>query len=316
MIGVQQSDAQQSPQSILLSEMDVKMVLGSDCSTSISINSRVTNIGSTSLDQISLRLDVRSLDVLDADLDEVDIATDTVPAARYTIINLYPASPIEPASTAHIELNLITDCLQEHVGLNEDGDMDTSHLIFYMRPLNEVHNLTFTAVLPPYAVLQNETAAPLFPKPTSNFTDGSSFVFSWETSILLPGQELAYVIKYQIPVTYPQTSALPQNYTLVVLLAILGGAITTIVIERIPKFLALFRDKPQIVISGVSKQERDILDFIRGKGGTCTQREIYREMNLSQSIVSTVLTTLEEERGLIERTREGRENIIHLRENM
>ena len=304
----------QSPQDIVLSEMDVTMFLGNDCSTSIMINSRVTNTGSTPLNQISIRLDVRSLTILDVDVDEAAVTAEAAPAERYTIIDLYPISPVNAGSTVDIELSLITDCLQEHVGLNEAGDMDTSHLIFYMRPLNEVRNLTFTAVLPPYAVLQNETAAPLFPKPTSNFTDGSSFVFRWETSILLPGQELAYIVKYQVPVTISPAALVQQDFTLVVLLAVLGGAIATIVIERIPKVLSLFRDKPQIVISGISKQEREILDFIRRKDGTCTQREIYRELNLSQSIVSTVLTTLEEERGLIKRTREGRENIIQLLE--
>ncbi|MFW9799035.1 MAG: helix-turn-helix transcriptional regulator [Candidatus Thorarchaeota archaeon] len=40
------------------------------------------------------------------------------------------------------------------------------------------------------------------------------------------------------------------------------------------------------------------------------QREIYEELNLSQSTASMLLNSLEE-RGLIRRFREGRENVVH-----
>ncbi len=60
-----------------------------------------------------------------------------------------------------------------------------------------------------------------------------------------------------------------------------------------------------------SKHEREVVQLLSGKGGSCLQREIYENLDMSQSMVSMLLTGLEE-RGLIRRLREGRENIVHL----
>ena len=69
---------------------------------------------------------------------------------------------------------------------------------------------------------------------------------------------------------------------------------------------------PQII--QLSKQEEQVLNFLAKKGGSSPQREIYEELDISQSLASTILTSLEE-RKLIRRFREGRENIVHLMED-
>ena len=64
----------------------------------------------------------------------------------------------------------------------------------------------------------------------------------------------------------------------------------------------------------LSKHEEEILGFLTKKGGSCPQREIYEELDMSQSLASTILTSLEE-RKLIRRFREGRENMVHIMED-
>ena len=74
--------------------------------------------------------------------------------------------------------------------------------------------------------------------------------------------------------------------------------------------------KTRTVITPVrlSKQEEQVLTFLSKKGGSSPQREIYEELDMSQSLASTILTSLEE-RKLIRRFREGRENMVHIMED-
>lgn len=64
----------------------------------------------------------------------------------------------------------------------------------------------------------------------------------------------------------------------------------------------------------ISTQEQEILDLLSVRGGSCPQREIYENLDMSQSMASMMLTSLES-RGLIKRLRSGRENIVHIMED-
>jgi uncharacterized membrane protein len=196
--------------------------------------------------------------------------------------------------------------------------MYLSHLIYYIRPINEIQNLTFTAILPAHAVLQTDVSASLFPSPSSNYTDGQSSIFVWLSELLLPGQEVAYIVKYQIPSAIMQTDpaqpSLTQLNPLGVLFVIIGG-VSVLFVERIPVVIRRFKTRTVLTPIRLSKQEEDILLFLSKKGGSCPQREIYEELDMSQSLASTILTSLEE-RKLIRRFREGRENMVHILEDM
>ncbi|MFX1416823.1 MAG: helix-turn-helix transcriptional regulator, partial [Promethearchaeota archaeon] len=203
-----------------------------------------------------------------------------------------------------------TNTLQQRAGESATDSDCVNHFIYYIRPLNEIQNLTFSTALPPHATLEADAAAPLFPLPTSNHTDGIRLVFTWESSILYPGQESAFIVKYQIPTGLLEAQTANTYLPLFLGLAAIGGAITVLAIERLPKLIQLLADRKMRTIRVVSNQEQDVLLLLEQKGGSCLQREIYEELNMSQSMTSMLLNSLEE-RGLIKRFRDGRENVVH-----
>jgi uncharacterized membrane protein len=132
---------------------------------------------------------------------------------------------------------------------------------------------------------------------------------------MLPGQEVVYIIKYQLPavIVEPQQSSI--NIVILGLLFLIIGAIAAVFIERIPSLVKRFQTRTVIAPVRLSKQEEQVLNFLTKKGGSSPQREIYEELDMSQSLASTILTSLEE-RKLIRRFREGRENVVHIMEDI
>ncbi|MBY8997371.1 MAG: hypothetical protein KGD60_06550 [Candidatus Thorarchaeota archaeon] len=305
-------------QNIVMTNMDIKATLETECSTSLIVQSEVWNVGTTANDFFDVRIDVRSLNVASASLNGTAVGTTIIPESNYMVVRINPITAMSAGSSFTLFLNLTTLCLQEQIGLNEDQTMYLSHLIYYIRPLNEVQNLTFTAILPAHAVLQTDVSAPLFPSPSSNYTDGQSSVFVWFSEQLLPGQEVAYIVKYEIPSAIMQSTPAEVSLTQLIpfgLLFLIVGAVAVLFVERIPTIIKLFKTRTVITPIRLSKQEEDILSFLSKRGGSCPQREIYEELDMSQSLASTILTSLEE-RKLIRRFREGRENMVHIMEDM
>jgi uncharacterized membrane protein len=189
-----------------------------------------------------------------------------------------------------------------------------SHLIYYFRPLSQINNLSFAAVLPSHAVLQTESTAPLFPEPTTNHTDGTGLAFVWYTSQLLPGQEIVYIVKYKMPASLLQTTASGgTNMFLIAGAAALAGGAFVLFLLQVPKIVKEMRTAKAIKDSNLSDDEQSILEFIAKRGGSCPQREIYEGLDISQSMASMVLTSLEQ-RGVIKRLKSGRENVVHILE--
>ncbi len=318
-IFVTKTNAQQiGNQEILMTNMTITATLGTDCDTSLVVRSDVWNVGLSEYDYFDMRIDVRSLNVSSALFNGTVVETTVIPQSNYMVVRIYSAIPMSGGSFATLLLNLTTQCLQEQIGLNEDQSMHLSHLIYYIRPFNEIQNLTFTAILPAHAVLQTDVSAPLFPNPSLNYTDGQSSIFVWFNEQLLPGQEVAYIIKYQIPVAIIETVPFQMNPVQLIPIGVaflLVGAVVVLFIERIPDIVKRFKTRTIISPVRLSKQEEDILSFLTKRGGSCSQREIYEELDMSQSLASTILTSLEE-RKLIRRFREGRENMVHIMEDM
>jgi len=170
--------------------------------------------------------------------------------------------------------------------------------------------LTCRTHLPSHATLESDAAAPLFPIPASNFTDGNRMVFNWETMVLLPGQEQAFIVKCQLPTGLLQTESQSANLLLYGIAGAAIGVFAVLVIERLPAAVRRFMTRKESTISVVSSQEQQVLSLLDKKGGSCLQREIYEELSMSQSMASMLLNSLEE-RGLIKRFRDGRENVVH-----
>ncbi len=312
--GIIQVSGQAGSQDLVMSNMTVIAIMGTECTTSLLIDSEVTNVGSTTLDYFDLRLDIRRLNVTSTSINGTAAQTVIIPESNYNLVRITSSEPITAGSTITLHLNISTDCLQERIGLNDDGTMYVNHLIYYIRPLYQIQNLTFTAVLPTHAILQSDASAPLYPNPTMNYTDGLRPIYVWYRDLMLPGNEVVYIVKYQLPavIVEPQQSPLIAGILAVVFITI--GAVSAIFVERIPLLLKRFRTRKVITPVRLSKQEEQVLNFLAKKGGSSPQREIYEELDMSQSLASTILTSLEE-RKLIRRFREGRENIVHLMED-
>jgi uncharacterized membrane protein len=298
-------------QEFVLSNVVIDAILNQNCTTNILVEADIVNNGLVDLSFIDLRLDVRSLNVTRSVLGNGYAETVLVPEERYTVVRVSSASLIPFNSTSHLSLTLTTGELQQRQDPAPTGPLCTNHFIYYIRPLNEIQGLIFRTHLPAHATLEADAPAPLFPIPTSNFTDGNRMVFTWETPNLLPGEEQAFIVKYQLPTGLLQTeSSEPVNLFLFSGIGVAIGAVAILLIERLPTALRLLQTKGESTISVVSSQEQQVLSLLDRKGGSCLQREVYEELNMSQSMASMLLNSLEE-RGLIKRFREGRENVVH-----
>jgi len=309
-------DAQADSQDLLMTNMKIHAELDTDCSTIVILETEFSNQGSTSLTSFDLRVDVRGLQVNEATINGSIAETSVASKDNFVIVTIYPDAAISVGGQGKLVLNFTTLCLQERVGLNSDSSMYESHLIYYIRSLNEIQNLTFSAALPQHAIINQEAAAPLFPSPTSNFTDGSRPIYVWKVDVLLPGQEVVYIIKYQMPVVLvdEDTDPVASSPLFLVIISAVFAGLAVLLIERIPGWIKDLNSRELIVSGKISSQEQEILDLLSTRGGSCSQREIYENLDMSQSMASMMLTSLEG-RGLIKRLRSGRENIVHIMED-
>lgn len=308
-------DAQVSSQNMLMTNMKIHAELVPNCNTTILLETEFTNVDSVEISSFGVRVDVRELQVNEATINGSYIETIAQSIDNYVIVLILPNATIPVGAHGNLFLNFTTQCLQERIGLNSDGSMYDNHLIYYIRSLNEVQNLTFSASLPQHAVINLDAAAPLYPSPTGNYTDGNRTIYVWQTDILLPGQEIVYIVKYQIPAALIDTFTTTASDSMVIgIAAAVIAVLAVLIIERIPGWKRRFNSKEIIVSGKISTQEQEILDLLSVRGGSCPQREIYENLDMSQSMASMMLTSLEG-RGLIRKLRSGRANIVHIMED-
>ncbi|MCJ7818144.1 MAG: MarR family transcriptional regulator, partial [Candidatus Thorarchaeota archaeon] len=96
--------------------------------------------------------------------------------------------------------------------------------------------------------------------------------------------------------------------------ALLGVLLGIVLAVFGPRILYRLRRIGKVRFIGVTSEEEDVLEVIRQKGGSCPQKDLYTEFDMSQAKVSLILNNLEE-RGLVRRLREGRENVVHIMES-
>jgi len=299
-------------ESLSFDSIDIRIILFENGTSSLMLNAQVTNLGLNPVSEVRVRFE--SLDLIlnrvVVDLKHTDALVQQFD--RYSEIVILLDDDLASGSSVWISMELSLHDLQTNIGFSSDGTVEYWDFIYYVRPGSIYTNFTLTVFLPSSATLSQDSVSPLFPDPVSNFTDGQSLAFEWNTSILQPGQEKVFIAKYQVATK----NGAPSGFLIfeIILVGVLGislgiffGVFGSRIIQRI-------RSIGAVKFVGVTSEEEEVLEALRTKGGSCLQKDLYVSMDMSQSKVSLILTNLEE-RGLVRRLRDGRENTVHLCED-
>ena len=297
---------------ILLDPVSIRAVMDNDGLTTITVNARMTNLGVSSVDTLSFRIDSLEALVTLVTVDAVATSATLIDFDRYTEIVVDLGQSLGSNESVQIELGILASDFQSEAPLGTDPTKLVFDFVFYIRPLTSLANFTFAAILPTEAMLSQQSVFPLFPDTSANYTDGSSLAFVWFIDTLHPGQERAFIIKYQTP-NYA-SAPIQTFFTQSILIALFGIAIGVCLTYFGPKIVYRLRRIGKVRFIGVTNEEEEVLEVIRQKGGSCPQKDLYTEFDMSQAKVSLILNNLEE-RGLVRRLREGRENVVHIMEN-
>ncbi len=269
----------------------------------------VSNQGSASLNQISIRIDSLSMSILDSMANDTEVISNLFDRVRYSQITVILPDSLTTGQSTSISLRLLLDDIVTINEAIESTEYLYKDFLMYIRPLHPYQNLTLSVELPEQAVLSEVSVTPLFPTPSSNSTDGLSQTYVWEIDELLPGQERVFISKYQQHIF--DNAIIHASPVWVVLLSLLGLIVGIPLGYYGPAILERIRNVGTVRIVGTTSEEEEVVEAIRRKGGSCPQKELYMNLDMSQSKVSILLTNLEE-RGLVKRMKDGRENYIHL----
>ncbi len=296
--------------SIVLDSVHIRALLQTDGSTLINIDANVNNTSSVSIEYVPLRIDSLRVNITSVVVDSVVSTAQITLLDRYTELRIVLGSPLTQYATSRIHVELIAYDLQSVPVSSPDGMHALTDFILYIRPLTLMRNITLFVHLPPHASLSQTSIVPLFPAASGNMTDGHSMIFYWSTPQIQPGQERVFIVKYQTLLTTENTVVGRGVSELIV--AGLVGLVAGIAVPRLgPVVWQRIRRIGAIRVVGVTHEESEILDAIRKRGGSCPQKDLYRELDMSAAKVSMMLSSLEE-RGLVRRFRDGRENMVHI----
>ncbi len=279
--------------------------------TSIIIDGKVRNVGVTPLSSISLRIESLEIEIISTRFNGTNAQSSMQQMEKHTMIVVHLVTELGSNESGWVHLEVNSTDVQSEPEIAPNGLSIQGGLIFYVRPHNTHNNLTFIAILPEYTQLSAESSVPVFPEADFNFTDGSSLGFVWHVSLLESGQERVFIVGYQSELN-ERTGLIftPFEIGLIILISFLIGIVATFTgIHIIPKLKRI--QKESVPIAGVTSEEAIVLRILETKGGFCFQRELYDQMEISQSKLSLVLKNLEE-RGLVRRFRDGRKNEVHL----
>jgi uncharacterized membrane protein len=297
---------------IILDPIEITAVMDNDGLTAVSVRARMTNLGGSSVNQLSFRIDSLESMLTLARVNQTSTNAVIVEHDRYIEVAVDLGLSLEPNASVWIELGFLASDFQSDLVVGADPSKLIGDFILYIRPLTVLANLTFIAELPNGALLSDESLVPIYPDTDVNYTDGSSLSFVWTTAMLQPGQERVFIINYQTP---NYASGVVATFLVESIVIALLGAIAGIGIALGgPKILYRLRRIGKVRFIGVTSEEEEILEVIRRKGGSCPQKDLYTEFEMSQAKVSLLLNNLEE-RGIIRRFREGRENVVHIMED-
>lgn len=297
---------------ILLDPIEIEAAMDNDGLTTVSVRARMMNLGGSSVTELNFRIDSLAAVLTLARVNGTSASAVLVQQDRYIEAVIDLGLTLNPGQWVWLELGFLASDFQSDVAVGTNSAMLVGDFIFYIRPLTVFSNMTFIATLPEGAMLSQESIVPLFPDTSENHTDGSSISFVWFAETLQPGQELAFIIKYQTP-NYDGGS---DNSFFVesIFIASLGVIAGIAIALGGPEILYRIRRIGKVRVVGITSEEEEVLEVIRGKGGSCPQKDLYTEFEMSPAKVSLLLNNLEE-RGLVRRFREGRENVVHIMED-
>ena len=295
---------------VILDPVEIRAVMTQEGVTTLNLRARATNQGSSSITSLSFRIDSHNVELLDSQANSTTTTSSSLPQDRYTEVIVSLPTPLEENDSVWVELNLEVTDLQSIIGF--DSTTYYEDFTFYIHPMTEVANFTFIAVLPQDALLSRESVVPIFPAANSNYTDGASIAFIWFTNSIDVGQVSVFIIRYQYPNYQPgPLGSFFVESIVIALLGIISGIVLTI---GGPPLYHRIKRIGTVKFVGVTSEEEEVLEVIRQKGGSCPQKDLYTEFDMSQAKVSLILNNLEE-RGLVRRFREGRENVVHIMED-
>jgi uncharacterized membrane protein len=293
---------------VLLDQMSTTAIIHNNGSTSIIIDVKINNIGINPVTSADIRVD--SLDVMVTSVisgsGDTEFTKTTMDRHTMITIQFGTAININESEWIHLELQSY-DMLS---GLEKDENTGYIHgsLVYYIRPHTTITNYTFVAMLPAHASLSHKSAVPIFPEADTNFTDGQRIAFKWFVSIIQPGQERVFIVRYQ---SIDNSNSVTEVSFIAFGLVGLGGVLFGLGAAILgPKLITRIRRSSEVKYAGITHEETIILEQLQMKGGSCSQKELYGELDISESKLSLLLSGLEE-KGLVKRFREGRENIVH-----
>ncbi len=303
--------AQSESGAIILNPVVISLTMDTNGTTYFTLETHVHNTGLASISEITLHVDSFDTHFVSASVEGQSVTALVSQEIRHTSVTIPFPVELSTNESFFVRVELKANDLQSNIILEDEGAFYNADFLYYLRPNNEMQNISLRILLPRHASLSPNSVVPVYPEPDYNATDGFSLLFTWETNLLQPGQEKVFIIKYRFPnVTPAQTVVV---FTLQILSVIVGVVLGIILTFGVPRLVERFKRIGEVRIVGVTGEEEEVLDIIRQKGGSCPQKDLYTEMNMSQSKVSIILTNLEE-RGLIKRFRDGRENMVHILE--
>lgn len=293
---------------ILLDEMQTTAIIHANGTTSIIIDTRVTNVGSAPISSANIRVDSLTLSVTSASSGSVTTEFTITNMDRHSMINIQLRNSLGINESEWIHLELQSYDTQTNPELDANTSFVHGSLVYYVRPHVPVSNFTFVALLPAHASLSHSSSVPLFPDAETNFTDGERIAFKWFVSTLQPGQERAFIIQYQVIIN--ENDIVETSFTVLAFVGLVGVIVGVGGSTFGPMLVNRFKRFGEVQYAGITSEEKIILETLQLKGGSCSQKDLYNELDISESKLSLILSGLEE-RGLVKRFREGRANIVH-----
>ena len=303
--------AQSSFNTFYLDPVEITLVANTNGTTNLYLASKVHNIGPDNLSNIAYRVDSLDASLVYAEVNQQEVSGTSIIEDRFTSVTISFPENLGPNGTADVYFIMEVGDFQSNIILDDAGAYYGVDFLYYIRPINEMHNLTVSLKLPQHSALSSDSVVPIYPEPDFNSTDGFSHLFGWQVDVLRPGQERVFIVEFQFPNLAPAQTVIDTTFQI---FFFIGGIALGVVIAIFgPRFYERLKRVGDVRIVGITSEEEEVLDIIRSKGGSCPQKDLYTEMSLSQSKVSIILTNLEE-RGLIKRFRDGRENMVHILE--
>jgi len=283
--------------------------LNANGTTMMTFKALAWNEGISPISSIAIRIDSVNVALRSATANDIARPASLGILERYSIVSMELSNSLSSGENIWLEVHLSMTDLQSESGIPFDQDSFLSDFIYYVRPLSTYSNFTLTVLLPPTSVLSQQSVTPIFPQSSGNYTDGLSLAFVWQVDTLQPGQEKAFIVRYQTSIEASLPNTLTGLQLAFVALAFLGIGLVAGYIG--PRIIARLKEISRVRIVGITSEEEEVLDAIRLKGGSCPQKDLYHDLDMSQAKVSLILTALEE-RGLVRRFKDGRENTVHI----